>query len=828
LHGIGKFSPDFQRKNEEAWRAATAALLGEWGAPPLGVRHDVDGYGLRQLLRLKSLMSPACADWLRSDFDIVWQAVCGHHGAPVTEKDNSTISDEPDCLEAAQGFCCEVVALFGPFDAIPQPSAIALATVSWHLSGLTMVADWVGSNRAWFPYNGPDFSLSAYWRIARDKAEDAVAKAGLARSALAADLGPRRLFPNIATTLSPLQECVLDPNALPLTDGPVLAIIEDVTGAGKTEAALLLAARLMESGRADGLYFALPTMATANAMYDRLETAYRRLFAENAEKLPSLVLSHGKRHLNPAFSESILEAETTSAETYEDEGAAVCAAWIADDRRKAFLADIGVGTIDQALLSVLPSRHQAMRLFGLADKVLILDEAHAYDAYMGKEIETLLKFHAALGGSAIVLSATLPQQQRRRLAEAFQRGLGSARAALANDSAAAAYPLLTTVTRERQTSTEIATRKDRQRTLPVRRVSSFTDAIREVQAMAAKGAAVAWIRNAVDDAIEAAEALAKEGMAPTLLHARFAMGDRLDIEKEVCRRLGKNGSEADRCGFIVVGSQILEQSLDYDVDGMIVDLAPVDLVIQRAGRLWRHLDRRDRPLQAPELVVLSPPLEPVTDARWYAQISERAPYVYRHHGIVWRSAKALFETGAITTPDGVRGLVEAVYAPQDLDDVPEPLHKASRDSFGAERAAVSFAKASLLNIEKGYGGEMLMWESDQIVATRLGDPTTVFRLATHAGDKIVPWYADEVPARAWALSEVSLARRMADGVPKPDRRTAKMIEEAMSLWPKWERDIPVLVLTSADGDVWQGVVSLEGVSKDVLYDRRWGLRLTGS
>jgi CRISPR-associated endonuclease/helicase Cas3 len=121
-----------------------------------------------------------------------------------------------------------------------------------------------------------------------------------------------------------------------------------------------------------------------------------------------------------------------------------------------------------------------------------------------------------------------------------------------------------------------------------------------------------------------------------------------------------------------------------------------------------------------------------------------------------------------------------------------------------------------------------VWEHDHIVATRLGDPTTVFRLATRAGDKIVPWYADDVPARAWALSEVSLARRMADGVPKPDRATAKMIAEATSLWPKWEREIPVLILTSADDDIWQGVVSLEGVLKNVLYDRRWGLRLASS
>ena len=529
-----------------------------------------------------------------------------------------------------------------------------------------MIADWIGSNRGWFPYRKPDLTLAEYWQEALGKAETAVARAGILPAALPKALTPQRLLPEIAQALSPSQQHVLD---LRLPEGPVLAIIEEVTGSGKTEAALLLAARLLRQNRADGLFFALPTMATANAMFERLEESYRRLFADGAQ--PSLVLAHGKRKLHEGFAASILEEprdQRSAHDGYEEGGSASCAAWIADDRRKAFLAHVGVGTIDQALLAVLPSRHQSLRLWGLSDRVLIIDEAHAYDAYMSKEIETLLEFQAALGGSAIVLSATLPAVQRRAMAGAFARGLGATLQAVAGE----AYPLMTVVSASGTAAHALRSRDDRARVLPVRRIGTVEEAVAHVEAMAQRGAAVAWIRNAVDDAIEAADLLARRGLTPVLLHARFAMGDRLDIERRVCATLGRDDRTGRRRGFVVVGTQILEQSLDYDVDAMITDLAPIDLMIQRAGRLWRHA-REDRPIDAPELLVLSPDPAEVKDRDWYRTLSARAAAVYGHHGIVWRSAKVLFERGCIETPGGVRGLVEQVYGPEELNDIPEPL-----------------------------------------------------------------------------------------------------------------------------------------------------------
>jgi len=212
-----------------------------------------------------------------------------------------------------------------------------------------------------------------------------------------------------------------------LPEGPCLFVIEDATGSGKTEAALVMAHRLMQGGRTNGAFVALPTMATANAMYGRLADDYARLFVNPT--LASLVLSHGRRAFNDRFTDSILDGAAADAAGMHDDDVdqpvnAQCAAWIADNRRKSFLAQLGVGTIDQALLAVLPSRHSPLRLLGLAQRVLIVDEAHAYDAYVGAELQRLLEFHAALGGSAIVLSATLTAHQRADLCHAFRTGLG--------------------------------------------------------------------------------------------------------------------------------------------------------------------------------------------------------------------------------------------------------------------------------------------------------------------------------------------------------------------------------------------------------------------
>lgn len=818
LHDVGKFSKHFQAKSEEAWTLSVDHILGPWGMPPAS-RHDADGYVLRDKLALRTLMQPATGLWANSEFNVIWAAVTGHHGQPCNDERESfpQVSglQSKVCQNAVVSFARDTRALFGSIAELPQPDEGKLKALSWLICGLTVVSDWIGSNRAWFPYCRPDQRLEQYWDYAKGKARDAIRRAGLVPAVLSADMSPQQLYPEFAGSLSPLQEYVRN---MPLADGPSLTIIEDVTGSGKTEAAMLLAARLMGQGRADGLFFALPTMATANAMYERLGDSYERLFAEGAR--PSLVLAHGKRTLNARFTNSILPTDG-ACEGYEDAGSATCAAWIADDRRKVFLAQIGVGTIDQALLGVLPSRHQVLRLWGLSDRVLIVDEAHAYDAYMSKELERQLEFQAALGGSAIVLSATLPERQRQSLLAAFGRGL-SAKHSM---SQARDYPLVTHVGAGIASSHPVPSRTDRTRALPVRRFASFEDAAGHVSNMAEAGCAVAWIRNSVDDAIDAVEDLRRRGHASVLLHARFAMGDRLDIEEKVRAALGRQDKTGKRRGFLVVGTQILEQSLDYDVDVMVSDLAPVDSLIQRAGRLWRHA-RSERPVAALELCIFSPDPEGEVGRDWYRDMSPRAAAVYGHHGAVWRSAKALFDRGAIETPNGVRELIEAVYgsAPDDFEGIPVALHQASRNAIGSDSAARSFANAGLLNLADGYGGNLHLWTADTITPTRLGEAQTVFRLGKIEAGIAVPWYVDDNAVRAWALSEVSLSRHKATGVPDPDPVRAAQVLAAKCCWPKWEQETPLLVL-EPDGDVWRGSVLKDRTTIDAVYCKRVGLRL---
>ena len=820
LHDVGKFSAAFQGKAQFAWPTDVLGAL----APMFGGRHDADGYAMADRLKLKELLVPAMHGWLSSEFNLLWAAVAGHHGQPPMAKRANLDEMKPPCWDAAHMFCADVCALFGPFEAIGEPDEQSFSALSWAVAGLTVVSDWIGSSRACFPYRAPDLDLAHYWAVARFAAQTAVAKAGILPVAMPATFLPAKLFPKI-DVFSPLQRHVTD---MPLPSGPTLTIIEDVTGSGKTEAAVLLAARLLHAGRADGLFFALPTMATANAMYERLGGSYRCLF--NADGSPSLVLAHGKRKLHPGFANSILEMGVAvgalEADAQGNDAGSACAAWIADDRRKAFLAHVGVGTIDQALLGVLPSRHQSLRLWALSNRILIIDEAHAYDAYMSREIETLLEFHAALGGSAIVLSATLAHAQRWSLASAFARGLGGKRPAQISGDA---YPMLTSVSAAGCMAHPVASRADRARSLPVRRISGFDEAAAYVEAVARKGAATAWIRNSVDDAIEAAEVLRAKGLEVVLLHARFAMGDRLDIEERVRRVLGPGDGSGARRGFVLVGTQILEQSLDYDVDAMVSDLAPVDLLIQRAGRLWRHSDRCGRPLDTPELLVLSPDPDQVDNKDWYRSISPRAAAIYDHHGIVWRSAKVLFETGCISTPAGVRGLVESVYANLEFDDVPAPLRNQSNRADGKRSAARSIAGANLLKCRDGYGGSVDAWSKDTLTPTRLGQETTLFRLGKIEAGGVAPFYRSDISAndlaRDWALSEVSLNRKKATGVPVVSAGVEKLVAAAKLAWSEWERDVPLLLL-EPEGVEWRGAVMGMGEAiAPVVYRGDVGLRI---
>ena len=795
LHDIGKFSASFQAKAPHVW---ATDILGPIERALADLGHDTTGYALLADGPIHDRLRPLFPGWSYAHIAPILRAITGHHGRPPAEED-AWPTDAQISRPARMAALVFVEALLGLLSPDPLPRPLGRdASLPWRLAGLTTLADWIGSSVRHFPYVSVESSgdLAAYWMgIARPAAARAIRSTGVLPQAPAPFQGGVYLFPHLAQ-LTPLQRWA---ETVALPDGPVLAILEDITGSGKTEAAIILAHRLMAHGKANGIFIGLPTMATANGMYRRMANSYRRLFADPSS--PSLVLAHGRAALDAGFTRSIMsDAADDTAPSDLDAAAepagAQCAAWLADDRRKAMLAQIGVGTIDQALLSVLPVRHAPLRLRGLTGKVLIIDEAHAFDPYMGEEVARLLQFHAALGGSAILLSATLPMATRKKLMAAWQAGSGVTSSQISSD----AYPLATIVGSGGAHETPIRPREGLARRVMVSRLSSPEAAVERICAVNAAGAAVAWVRNTVDDAIAGWLELRRVGIEASLFHARFAMVDRLRIESAILDRFGPAGQPAQRRG-VVVATQVIEQSLDLDFDLMVTDLAPIDLLIQRAGRLWRHERGAARPLGRPELLVLAP--EPVADppADWLAEHRGTAA-VYRDPSLLWRSARALFSAGEIVAPEGLRPLIEAAAD----GESPEGLRVAADRALSARLSQAAVAKQNLLDLAGGYARHAGLWAPEEQTPTRLEDrPQVTLRLARFRDGAIVPYAEDTDERRAWALSEVIVPERWMKTLSIPSE-LASAIEAVRARWPRWEVETPrirLVVLERIKNDEWR-------------------------
>ena len=585
----------------------------------------------------------------------------------------------------------------------------------------------------------------------------------------------------------------------------------------------MLAHRIMASGRAEGFYIALPTMATANAMFDRLDRALRHLFAPEAR--PSLALAHGARGLHPGFRAARNNWGRKEA-PYGDHGEAdiaastACAEWIADDRRRAFLADAGAGTVDQTLMAVLPARHQSLRLFGLAQRVPIVDEVHAYDAYMRREIETLLTFQAALGGSAILLSATLPAGHRQSLVNAFANGLGEDPIGLAEQ----AYPLATIRARGVQREAPVSGRPGRGRNLPVRFLRSAEEALAETERAANVGRAALYIRNTVDDAREAHAELTARGIDAELFHARFALADRLETERRVVETFGKASRAEDRAGKVLVATQVVEQSLDLDFDFLASDLAPIDLLIQRAGRLWRH-EWRDRGGE-PDFFIVAPSAADDPPESWFESFLPRAAYVYRDHARLWITARTLEQFAVMESPGGLRTLLETVYGPEAEERTPPALQERLLTIEGRDRAARSMGHLNTLSLSSGYMRDAGAWDSDMRTPTRLAeDPRITLRLARFRDHRIEPYalaHAPDEPWRAWRLSEVDISQRHVAGEAVPSR-LAEAARDAKSGWGRYDED-KILVVLEKVGDVrLVGAVMGPDGEREVYYSAEAGL-----
>lgn len=834
IHDLGKFSERFQNLSPDIFNILRGCTCNK----KYTLRHDSMGYYLwREILSCiwdENLLgldqSVDKYDW-QDVLEPWFQAVTGHHGKPPQLDyngipiDTKSLFTEED-ITMAQSFVKTAASLIIPNES--KSSLInwnvemedAFKRSSWLLAGLVILSDWLGSNNEYFPYFSKPVPLEDYWnKTALLQAELAVRTAGILPSSASRNTGMNALFPKIKNP-SPLQSYV---STCKLVDSPQLFIIEEVTGGGKTEAALTLAHRLMVDGLAEGIFVALPTMATANAMYERLVEAYRKMFVP--EDTPSLVLAHGARHLSDTFRKSIGLEDSHVDGVYdidEETASAQCSEWLADNRKKALLADVGVGTVDQGLMAVLPSKHQSLRLIGLSRNVLIVDEVHAYDPYMHSLLCTLLQFHAALGGSAILLSATLPMKHRQELINSFSQGVKGIHYKINNNT----YPLVTHVTEQYVSETSLTARKGTQRTIAVKFLDDISKVKKHLLYVAKKGGCACWVRNTVDDAVDAYKLLSSElgHEQVTLFHARFAMGDRLTIENKVLRTFGKDSTNDMRKGQILIATQVVEQSLDLDFDYMISDLAPIDLIIQRAGRLHRHsVDKRGE-RGTPTLGIFAPLLTNNLTTNWYADVFIKAAYVYPSHGQLWLTARLLEKRGKIIMPDYARDLIESVFGISVKEKIPEALKKRDEKVEGEIKAAISIARLNALNLAGGYKTTIDHWLDDTVTPTRIGEATINVRLARWDGKTIIPWSIAE--DFAWELSQVNINQRKIKDMAEYDGPLKIPIEEALDSMPDKGKWSVLVLLTPTIGEDWYGcAVDEHGKEIQIIYNPTTGLNV---
>ncbi|MBI5100353.1 MAG: CRISPR-associated helicase/endonuclease Cas3 [Nitrospirae bacterium] len=681
LHDYGKFDIRFQRRVKPIWQTLYPDAGTYTGNLPS--ERDCKEYyhgnaGLfwfkqdhGSLLGIESAEPDAglsFLDFSEDSYSDQWQtwkpwleAVAGHHGQVIKSENISPVSLPPtydtrlaqvdlqarkEWVEALGELFLQPVGL-SVNDSPPQCSPL--------MAGFCSVADWLGSRCAdgnfLFHQNTQDLQGYFNEKIKAD-AYRILEFSGI--------IGKARLYNGVSALLKDdqqprsLQTIVDD---IPLKPG--LTLVEAPTGSGKTEAALSYAWRLLAAGFADSIVFALPTQATANAMLDRLECIAPLLF----EKHSNVILAHGSARFNEKFS----AYKKAAIEGYEEDGWIQCSQWLAESRKRVFLGQIGVCTVDQVLISVLPVKHRFVRGFGVGRSVLIVDEVHAYDSYMYGLLEEVLKQQKSAGGSAVLLSATLPEILRARLLGAW-----GSETILCDKQAV--YPLITWTEGEKSKPFRLA-EDQMPLTLSVRLEPSISKdmlpddvLLNRIITAAESGAQIAIVCNLVDDAQIIAKRLREKTSLPVdLFHARFCYKHRQEKELDAIARFGPNGSRD--VGRIMVATQVIEQSLDLDFDWLITQLCPIDLLFQRMGRLHRH-DRPNRPFgfEKPICTVLMP-----------------EGHDYGLHGVIYANTRALWRTARkilnapenmVNFPNAYRDWIEEVYREDPWGDEPVDIDAA--------------------------------------------------------------------------------------------------------------------------------------------------------
>jgi len=660
LHDVGKVSPGFQKRISPEHVRRLCSGLASQSAAGLETDHSaISGAAVRRFLGVR--FGPCAAA----------EIVAAHHGRAagrLARSDTASRFGGPKWAEERHRLLDALTSEFGAVDDIPleTPSLAALA-------GLVTVADWIGSDEEFFSPAG----LPAHADL-EDLAANALDECGWQIPEIVPGLPFDEIF---GFSPHPLQQSFAE-----VVTGPGLYILEAPMGSGKTEAALFAAYRLMSSGASRGLYFGLPTRLTSDKIHERVTPFLKRICS--AEVAPKL--AHGTAWLK-AFE-------------HGGEGLAPGYSWF-NPRKRTVLHPFGVGTIDQALLAVLRVKHYFVRSFGLAGKVVILDEVHSYDVYTGTLLEKLVRHLLSLRCTVMILSATLTGERRARLLSGGDLPAGGD-----------AYPVITA---ERNGHASFASAPAPAARDYVVRTLGWPDAsvAEHAVAKAADGNCVLCIANTVAKAQQWYDAvsanMAQGQFALGLLHSRFPAFRREQLEGDWMERLGK-GSDRRPEGCVLVATQVVEQSVDIDADLLITELAPTDMLLQRMGRVWRH-EREGRPGAEPEVTIISgDPETAQTRDEIVEALGPKNCLVYQPY-ILWRSWLVWAKLGRVCLPDEIRALIERTYAAPDEDEraAVRELRQFLDDWRDRLEKLAHSAEASV----KGLG----VMEDDERAATRYSD-----------------------------------------------------------------------------------------------------------
>ena len=711
LHDYGKFDLRFQRKAPEAWKQVNpelnAVITSLRGLDIKKYYHGSAGlYWFYQdnYERFGNSDGDFCfddnEDWLAW---LSWLApVMGHHGIipgdDEKESDEYRLSNVSENLRKQfklariQWLNCLASLFLSPAGLSLEDSPPIFNTTkngqsaSTMLAGFCSVCDWLGSSD-FFQYDDqPSDHLTQWYKQRILIAEQALQAAGV--------IGEIKPYQNIEVLLkghSPRQiQCLIDD----LPQQQSLTLIEASTGSGKTEAALAYAWQLLALGLADSIIFALPTQATANAMLKRLEEAAPLLFCKET----NVVLAHGRAKYEQQFIDLKRACESRPAQGKE-EAWVQCGQWLSQSKKRIFLGQIGVCTVDQVLVSVLPVKHKFVRGFGVGRSVLIIDEVHAYDSYMYGLLDAVLEQQHLAGGSAILLSATLPMHQKQQLARAWGCELTA-------DNMA--YPLMTSCHDKQIKYLDLRNKPKQQPPTTTVQLELLTtphllpdeDFYQRILNAVADGAQVCLVCNLVADAqniyqtilerINKTNTLTEDQVL--LFHSRFTFADRQQKEQSVLSLFGVKPvpEDARNKGHLLVATQVVEQSLDLDFDWLITQLCPVDLLFQRMGRLHRHQRNRPEHCQQPCCTVLLP------DNDDY----ELHELIYGNSRVLWRTQQLLQKANnSVSFPKAYREWIESVYQldkwADEAESVTKSFAKFEEESYASHMTAMQLVRSSM-------------------------------------------------------------------------------------------------------------------------------------